>query len=51
MQSTIRKNVIKNIALTSTGAAAFLGINIANGGMIVDSNTVGDPTLAARPVG
>jgi hypothetical protein len=48
--STIRNNVVKNIALTSTGAANFVGIGLANGKAIVDSNMVGDPAVAARSV-
>lgn len=48
--SIVRKNTVKNITLTNTGAQAFFGIAMVNGSATVDSNTVGDPSVIARPV-
>ena len=49
VKSYIRKNTIKNITLTNTGAYGFYGIYIYTGGTAdIDSNTIGDPSVAAR---
>jgi len=47
-KSYIRKNTIKNITLTNTGAYGFYGIYVYTGIADIDSNTIGDPSLAAR---
>ncbi len=47
-KSYIRKNTIKNITLTNTGSYAFYGIYVYLGTADIDSNTIGDPSVAAR---
>lgn len=48
--SVVRKNTVKNMVKAGTGVGGVFPIAIINGAAIVDSNTVGDPTLAARAI-